>query len=163
VNFMVVPTGREQEPATFWRAGSVSALRAQPLSARRSVSARRHAPASDIHTRYFVLSPRLLGDVADNRCERSGSATSPGLAGAALRARLLLLVRELGDGIRLAQAGEVGVSLPVPERVLHLPAVFRLAALQSLRPQGQVGPQPPQCLLAPAGAFLVVEFGCILA
>src|SRR5262249_61348860 len=58
--------------------------------------------------------------------------------GPQLGERLPLLRRQLLQGRRVADAGEVAVLLPVLHGPLHLGAVGGLAALELLRAQGQV-------------------------
>ena len=70
---------------------------------------------------------------------------------------------KLGQGGFVAEAGEVGVLLPVLHHPSELGTVGGLAALQLLGTQGQVGAEPVEGLLAQAGPLLVVELGGVLA
>ena len=63
----------------------------------------------------------------------------------------------------VAEAGEVGVLLPVEHLLLHVGMVGGFAGLLLLGAQGSVGAEPVQGLLAEAGLFAVVELGPVLA
>ena len=69
----------------------------------------------------------------------------------------LLVGRQLGDGVRVADAGEVGVLLPVLERLPDAAVV--LGVFGELGPGGEVGAEPGEGLLAEAGVPLLVELG----
>src|SRR5262249_35093466 len=65
---------------------------------------------------------------------------------------------KLGEGGGVADTGEVGVLLPVPHHLLDSCAVFRLAAIQTFVPGGEVGAQPPEGPGAELGTLLLREF-----
>ena len=71
--------------------------------------------------------------------------------------------RQLGQFLRLADAGQVAVLLPVLHLLPHFDAGGGLAAGQSLGVQGLVGAEPVESLLAQSGKFLVIELGGVLA
>src|ERR1017187_5852132 len=72
-------------------------------------------------------------------------------------AGFLLARGELGDRGGIAQGGPVGVGFPVLECLHDGLARLGRGALQELRPRGQVGLEPGDGLLSPAGFGRVVE------
>src|SRR5262249_4750272 len=71
----------------------------------------------------------------------------------------LLVRRQLGDGVRVADAGEVRVCLPAMERLAD--AGVLLGIIGELGPCGEVGAEPIHGLNAQAGALLDLKFGSI--
>src|ERR1017187_8042015 len=78
-------------------------------------------------------------------------------------AGLLLVLGELGQRRRIAQAGQVGVGLPVLECLSDGLASLGRAAPRELRPRLQVGLEPGDGLLSPAGLGGGVERRVVLA
>jgi hypothetical protein len=75
----------------------------------------------------------------------------------------LLVVGELGQHGRVAQSDQVGVGFPVLERLGDALSRLGRGAFQDLRPCSQVGLEPVDRLLRPAGLFFIVQRGVILA
>ena len=71
-----------------------------------------------------------------------------------------LRLRQLGEGVA-ADAGEIGVLLPVLHEPQHSRTELVGLFLQKLAPGGQVGAQPGQRLLTVAGTLLAVELGFV--
>src|SRR5262249_11802547 len=66
---------------------------------------------------------------------------------------------QLGQRLLVPHTGQVGSALPVLERLSRKGPLLRAAVVDLLDPRGQIGAQPLQGLLAPAGTLLVVEPG----
>ncbi len=75
----------------------------------------------------------------------------------------LFLRRQTGQRRLVAHTGKVGIALPVPEQFPHGCAGVSGRFIGLLRPQGQVGRQPVERLLAPPRQLLDVEFATVLA
>ena len=75
----------------------------------------------------------------------------------------LLVRREFGQDRRVADAGQVGVLLPVTQGSHDGRSGLGRAGVDAAAPGGQVGLQPVEGLLAQAGALVVVELGRVFA
>src|SRR2546421_595518 len=76
-----------------------------------------------------------------------------------LAARCLFLGVQLGDGRRVADAGQISVTLPVLELPAPPGALLRLAALEMLRAGAEFGVKPIAGLFAPSLALASIQPG----
>src|SRR5262249_44489761 len=80
-----------------------------------------------------------------------------------LAERFLLGSGQLGQRALVAEAGEVGVALPMPEGFRNLGAGLQRTGRQFLGKECEVGLEPGEGLFAPVPPGLVVELGSFLA
>jgi two-component system nitrogen regulation response regulator GlnG len=76
---------------------------------------------------------------------------------------LAFLVRQPGEGVLAADAGQVAFDLPAPHPPPHLGFRLRGALVERLAPPGQVLAEPFEGLAAPEGALLVAQRVRVLA
>ena len=68
-----------------------------------------------------------------------------------------LVIRQGFDCRLVADAGQVGVGLPVLESLAHQGLGLRLAGVGLLGPESQIGLEPIEGLLPPAGFLLFIS------